>query len=780
MVVAGLLFPAGTSARALAAPSRPAADASALPPGLNLGVGNLPWDLQWMRDSGVPWRYRNIFLEGGVNTGQGWETKGGGPQWALAYMQDSDSLGAIPVFSYYEICQSNGPGLESLCNYDPANVTRLIFNNLNNVATMTAYYSNFKLLLAQASLFGKPVILHIEVDTWGLMEMRVPGSPASSITTAVSSTATPELAGIPNTLQGFAWALLHLRDLYAPNAIMATHPSHFAGPNGTVTTSKDAAFDTVGNAGIIADFMNGAGISSNPFGSVWDLAFIDVDDHDAAWYDINRPPPPDETHWWDPTAATVPNGSRYLTWVGEMRRRTGIPYFLWQIPLGNQYYLTMNNTPGHYQDNRADWLINHAAEVGAAGVAGMLFSVGNGGTEGQTSNVDAMSDGVTNNNGVPTSGYQCDACNTHLSTVADDDGGFLRLLGQQFYAPPASCVAWPASGTAQGQVVSWAPGRIDVVQRNSGNSLRHEWFGGPPWGGPESPTGPSGGLAADPVSVSWGPNRLDVFVIGGDGNLYHRWWSGTAWLGWEPQGNPGSSLTGRLTAVAWSANRIDIIARTSSPSRLWHKWWDGSNWSGWEAHGSPTATIGDPTLVSWQPGRLDIFAVGSDSKLYHQWWPGGWFAWEGPTGPGSNISSAAPAVVAWGPNRLDILVTDLQTCSLWHRWWNGSAWSGWIQHRPPPGKAVASDAAAVSWAPGRLDVFVIGSGGRLWHQFLIGSWSDWEDQGKPAAGLTGRPAVVSWAPNRLDVFTRDGSGRAYHNWWDTGGPWGFWEDHGII
>jgi hypothetical protein len=128
-----------------------------------------------MRDSGVPWRYRNIFLEGGVNTGQGWETKGGGPQWALTYMQESDSVGAIPVFSYYEICQSNGPGLESLCNYDPQNVTQLIFNNLNNVATMTAYYTNFKLLLAQASLFGKPVILHIEVDTWGLMELRAPG-----------------------------------------------------------------------------------------------------------------------------------------------------------------------------------------------------------------------------------------------------------------------------------------------------------------------------------------------------------------------------------------------------------------------------------------------------------------------------------------------------------------------------------------------------------------------------------------------------------------------------
>jgi hypothetical protein len=136
-------------------------------------------------------------------------------------------------------------------------------------------------------------------------------------------------------------------------------------------------------------------------------------------------------------------------------------------------------------------------------------------------------------------------------------------------------------------------------------------------------------------------------------------------------------------------------------------------------------------------------------------------------------------VVAWGPNRLDILLADTQVCSLWHRFWSGAGWSGWESHIAPAGSSVAFDPVVVSWSPGRLDVFLVGTGGRLWHRFLIGGWSGWEDQGRPASALTGRPAVASWAPNRLDVLVRDGSGRVYHNWWNTVPPWGFWEDHGV-
>ena len=55
-----------------------------------------------MKSSGVPWKYRYTYLSAGVNTGHGWETwNTPAGQYATNYLSDTDSIGAIPVFSYY-------------------------------------------------------------------------------------------------------------------------------------------------------------------------------------------------------------------------------------------------------------------------------------------------------------------------------------------------------------------------------------------------------------------------------------------------------------------------------------------------------------------------------------------------------------------------------------------------------------------------------------------------------------------------------------------------------
>src|SRR2546426_11985700 len=78
-----------------------------LPAGLNFGVGNNPGDLSWMTSSGVPWRYRYCYLAGGVNTGSGWETwNSPAGQYAAYHMSDRASPRNLPVFSYYEMLQS--------------------------------------------------------------------------------------------------------------------------------------------------------------------------------------------------------------------------------------------------------------------------------------------------------------------------------------------------------------------------------------------------------------------------------------------------------------------------------------------------------------------------------------------------------------------------------------------------------------------------------------------------------------------------------------------------
>src|SRR5439155_11745487 len=73
---------------------------------LHFGLASEPGDFSWMKSSGVPFKYRYTYLSAGVNTGKGWETWNPGGAYATYYMSDTDSIGAIPVFSYYELLQS--------------------------------------------------------------------------------------------------------------------------------------------------------------------------------------------------------------------------------------------------------------------------------------------------------------------------------------------------------------------------------------------------------------------------------------------------------------------------------------------------------------------------------------------------------------------------------------------------------------------------------------------------------------------------------------------------
>jgi hypothetical protein len=402
----------------------------ALPASLSFGLASEPGALTWMTSSGVPWTYRYTYLSAGVNTGSGWETwNTPAGQYATYYMTDSASNGYIPVFSYYELLQSN-PSVGS-------NESDRNFSNLNNANTMNAYYANFVLLMQKAGAFGGQVIVQVEPDLWGYLEQRAGTGSAATLTAMVQSSGHPDVAGIPDTAQGFAGALLHIRDKYAPNAIMATHASLW-GSGVDIGTNTDTSRSPSAEADKVAAFLNSAGVASNPWGSTWDLVFNDVADHDAGWFE--KVGGDGGAHWWDRQNLKLPNFAVWLQWMTELHVKTGRPLIEWQVPVGNQYYLTMNNTDGHYQDNRAEYFLANTASLQAAGITAVLFGAGNPGT---TTYTDAKGDGITNNNGAPTTDTlgSCNACNTHTSTYADDDGGYLRVFVGQFYSPPPPSVA---------------------------------------------------------------------------------------------------------------------------------------------------------------------------------------------------------------------------------------------------------------------------------------------------------------------------------------------------
>ena len=407
-----------------------------LPPHLMLGLANDPGSLSWMTGSGARWDARYQYLAGGVNTGHGWATWNSPGAFALWYMQASGAQGYLPVFSYYQLLQSNPAGGSSEAEKD--------YSNLNSAATMKAYYTDFALLLRQARAYGKPVIVHVEPDLWGYMEQRAGRCGlASCVSAAVAASGYAAVAAYPNTVQGFAEALLHLRDTIAPNVLMAIHASCW-GSMFDVCTYPTSLADTTRHAAHDAAFLASAGIARNPRSlRPWDLVFTDTSDRDAGYYQYVE----GNSHtWWDPTNRALPNFVNFRRYVAAINAGTGLRVVLWQTPLGNQYFDSENNTNGHYQDNRAQYFLGdgpgyaHLRAFANAGVIGLLFGAG---ASGPTTNTDARGDGITNP--APVDSFQCHQCNTHVSRYSDDDGGYLRLFGGAYLR--AGGVSIPRAGS---------------------------------------------------------------------------------------------------------------------------------------------------------------------------------------------------------------------------------------------------------------------------------------------------------------------------------------------
>ena len=127
----------------------------------------------------------------------------------------------------------------------------------------------------------------------------------------------------------------------------------------------------------------------------------------------------------------------------------------------------MNNTNGHYQDNRPEWLLDdparaHLAAYRDAGVVAFLFGGGAGGT---TCACDAIGDGVTNpaaingntlaSEGAPAGTAPAQVLRGTTPTLvtpyaANDDGGFFRWKSWQYYQDGAvtfTAMAPPAAPT---------------------------------------------------------------------------------------------------------------------------------------------------------------------------------------------------------------------------------------------------------------------------------------------------------------------------------------------
>jgi hypothetical protein len=374
-----------------------------------------------------PFGLRYHYLAGGVNTGSSWQSWAtGGGSFVTNYIDDSVAAGTIPVFSYYELRQSqpgSGQGDEQ----------QAIVSNLANRDTMRAWFEDLKVFFQRAGATGQTTVLQVEPDMWGYIQ-RQGGDDAAKVPAQVAGSGMLDLRGLPDTAAGVAQAVVRLRDTYAPKVLLGYQLSIWG-------TGKDIAVSDEGDESVDALADRSSAFYAS-LGAAFDTVFAEFADRDSG-YAVKRDGK-GSSAWWDEA-----DFARFARYLGDLHAKVGLPIVLWQIPLGNTLYRAMNDTPHHYADNRVQWLLGgdartHLQAYLNSGVVALLF--GSGQAEG-TCACDAAGDGVTN---PPANGTA-----TRDSLSADDDGGYFRQRVNAYYA--AGPLVIPASIRAPKRTGGSAP-----------------------------------------------------------------------------------------------------------------------------------------------------------------------------------------------------------------------------------------------------------------------------------------------------------------------------------
>ncbi|HZC27285.1 MAG TPA: hypothetical protein VE287_09675, partial [Actinopolymorphaceae bacterium] len=178
-----------------------------------------------------------------------------------------------------------------------------------------------------------------------------------------------------------------------------------------------------------------------------------------------------------------------------------------------------------------------------------------------------------------------------------------------------------------------------------------------------------------------------------------------------------------------------------------------------------------PAAVSWAPGRMDVFARGTDNALWHRAYKtGGWLPWESLGG----VLTSAPAAASQASGQLDVFVRNVDNGVSHKSFQSSTGWSAWERL----GGIITSSPAATSWASGRLDIFVRNVDNTLSHKAFRSTvgWGSWERVGGTTT-LTSQPAAASPGSGLLDIVARD-AGNTMRLLRFTSAGWSAWASLG--
>ena len=345
---------------------------------LELGLASAPGGAAGLAAL-APFGFRYQYLAGGVNTGQDWPHWNPNGSFVSLYIAESEAHRIVPVFSYYEIRQSQpGAGVADEASAD--------LGNLADVATMRSYYLTLELFYRRAASARGPVVLQLEPDLFGYIEQHAGRGGASTVPAAVASTGIAALRGLPNTAAGFAQAVLALRDRLAPRVIVG-YPISIWGTGRDIHLSHPSSTEVDRMAGAAVAFYRSLHAS-------FDVTFTELTDRDAGYAEVVNGEGP--SVWWAPV-----DFNHDMRFLRDYHARIPLPIVMWQIPLGNTVSPMVDNTPYHYKDNKVQWLLGsgsgpHLRAFVNAGGAALLFG---GGQAQDTDAGDASGDGHPDDGG---------------------------------------------------------------------------------------------------------------------------------------------------------------------------------------------------------------------------------------------------------------------------------------------------------------------------------------------------------------------------------------------
>ena len=215
----------------------------------------------------------------------------------------------IPVLTHYQLLDRG-----RAAGYDGDQEWDVVIQAIEDPGVMRAYYDNVQELMGVSAGYDGYVIFQTEPDstTW-LRQYHTDGTwDASHGYAAVAASGHPDLADLPDTIAGYAQALVRLRDLYAPDNVFL----------GLCIFDNENGYNPDDSVAFIESL-----------GAQFDLLFT----HHVVKYETK------DEGWWDAYSET--DQARFVTWIDTISKATGLRYVHWQTVIGAADYGLMPDYP---------------------------------------------------------------------------------------------------------------------------------------------------------------------------------------------------------------------------------------------------------------------------------------------------------------------------------------------------------------------------------------------------------------------------------------------------